>query len=168
MITCEELRKLLNYNPETGMFTWLVPTSNRVKVLDTAGSPSNGYIVLRVKGRNYRAHRLVWLYVYGRWPTSLIDHINGVRNDNRLANLREATNAENMVNIGKQRNNTSGFKGVSLHKASGKWSAYCKINYKKHHLGLFNTPEEASAEYQAFAKEHHGKFYHTIKEVNHV
>ena len=85
-------------------------------------------------------------------------HINGLKDDNRIENLREATNAENMRNRGKQTNNTSGLKGISFHKRDKKFYAVCRVNGKLHFLGYYPTAEEAHAVYVAFATEHHGEF----------
>ena len=159
MITQEELKSLLNYDPETGLFTWLKANTRRVKAGDIAGTKSEyGYIRIRIKDKTYRAHRLAWLYVYGVNPI-LIDHINMVRDDNRLVNLREADKSKNKLNMGKRSDNKSGFKGVSYSKQSNKWRAACSVNKKQVYLGLYETPEMAFDVYKSFAKKHHGEFY---------
>ena len=145
--TPERLREVLTYDAETGDFFWLVATAQRVRVGDVAGGihPS-GYRQIVVDGRLYMAHRLAWFYIYGAWPTNQIDHINGDRADNRLANLREATNAENSQN---QRhpsaNNQSGFLGVS--KDRSRWKARIMVGGRHRHLGYFDSPEEAHTRY---------------------
>lgn len=159
-LTAQRLREVLHYNPETGVFTWLANAPSRNMVGKTAGSfDRHGYRQLRLSGMCYRAHRLAWLYVYGEIPTTKIDHINGVRYDNRIVNLRQATDSENMRNQGKHSDGTSGFKGVTLHKKSGKWQAACWASGKQRYLGLFATGELASSAYQKFAKENHGEFF---------
>ena len=94
MITQEELKELLDYNPETGLFTWNV--YNNIKNKTTAGTFNDGYIQIKIKQKIYQAHRLAWLYVYGEWPKGQIDHINGIRDDNRIENLRDVTNRETL------------------------------------------------------------------------
>ena len=89
------------------------------------------------------AHRLAWLYHYGQWPNGDLDHINEVKDDNRISNLREATRAQNMQNVRRHKHNTSGYKGVSWMPDRHKWRAYIFVNYKQQHIGLYNSPEEA-------------------------
>lgn len=155
-LTAERLRKLLAYDAETGKFTRLARTAQCIRVGDTAGYVNpDGYREIRVDGKTYKAHRLAWLYVHGAWPAEQIDHINGVRHDNRLSNLRAATNAENRQNTAKRSDNNSGFTGVSWHKRAEKWTARVRINRVQHHLGCFNTVEEAYEAYlQAKAELH--------------
>ena len=135
LISADELRRIFDYDPETGHFTWVVKTHPKVTIGKIAGRRDRkGYIEIKVHNRFYRAHRLAWLYVYGEWPRDQIDHINGVRDDNRISNLREATSAQNCSNKGMSKNNTSGFKGVSWYKPTSKWGA--RIRDK--HLGYFD------------------------------
>jgi hypothetical protein len=161
ILTQAELKRQLHYNPDSGIFTRLVSNANSVKVGDITGCKTNyGYIVIRINNKLYRAHRLVWLYIYGEFPENGIDHINGVKDDNRLSNLREASQKQNLLNVGIRSNNKSGYKGVCFDKPSNKWKAQARLNYKDACLGLFETPELASDAYQSFAKENHGEFYH--------
>lgn len=162
MITQAELQKLLSYDPETGIFRWLAPNSNRVCVGDVAGTHnSHGYVQIGINKILHQAHRLAWLYVYGENPPNEVDHINGIKNDNRISNMRLAIRSENGRNVEKHLDNTSGFKGVSWNKRKNRWHTQCMVNGKRHHLGLFLTREEASAAYQTFAKLHHGEFYNS-------
>ena len=152
-LTAEQLRSILHYSPETGIFTRKVSTSNSVKVGDVAGSlDGDGYLQIKVCSRKYRAHRLAWLHVYGEWPTDQIDHINRNRSDNRIANLREVTNKQNLQNTGKRSNNTSGHPGVRWHKRASKWRACIKHDYKHIHLGYFSILEEAISARKAAEK----------------
>ena len=104
------------------------------------------------------AHRIAWAIVHGRWPEHFLDHINRVRTDNRLANLREATNAENLRNRSVVRNNESGTKGVRMDKRSKRWQARIKIGGTSISLGAFASRDEAAAAYTAAAKKYHGEF----------
>lgn len=143
------LHELLDYNPTTGVFTWRV-RRHRVKPGDVAGVlDGRGYQSIQVCGKSYRAHRLAWFYVYGTWPDGQIDHRNGCRSDNRLSNLRVCTNAENGQNRGLNKNNTSGYIGVSFDRRNVGWQAHIRVNGKRHNLGLFKDKEEAAAAYVA-------------------
>lgn len=144
MLTQSRLRELLHYDPETGRFTWISRPSNRVKIGSEAGRiDAGGYRGIRVDGVLYYAHRLAHLYMRGYWPAADVDHDNRVRSDNRWSNLIAATRSENLQNQGLAPNNKSGYRGVSFHKAAGKWAAERWINGQKHYLGLFPTAEAA-------------------------
>ena len=148
MLTQVRLRELLSYDPATGVFVRLV-RSRGCRVGDVAGCRNkNGYVRITVDRKLYFAHRLAWLYVHGAWPVDGIDHINRDPSDNRLANLREATTAENLQNQRIPKNNTSGFIGVSWHHPAKKWQAYIKLNGKNRYLGHFTDPAEAYAAYR--------------------
>lgn len=158
MLTQAELKARLHYDPLTGIFTWLVDSKHRKTKGKIAGSlGANGYVVIVINVKAYKAHRLAWLYVHGKWPEKLIDHINMVRDDNRLLNLREATHAQNMSNRKKKSNNTSGYIGVSKHR--NKWSAYVRKDNVQMHIGLYSSPEEASIAREEKARQLFGEFY---------
>ena len=150
-ITVESLRGLLDYDPDTGIFCWRVSRGNRIKVGAAAGTvSSNGYIVIRVDGTRFKAHRLAWLYTHGVMPTHDIDHLNRVRADNRIANLRDVSRSMNLQNQTRPRtDNTSGYRGVSLHKGGKRWKAQIMVNGRKQYIGYFNTAEVAHAAYLA-------------------
>lgn len=160
MLTQTELKRHLHYDKDTGIFTRIISNASNVKVGDVAGiKMTEGYLQITVNNRKYLSHRLAWLYIHGEFPPSQIDHKNGIKDDNSIFNLREANNQQNNFNVGAQKNNTSGFKGVSFYKITGKWKATAKLSGKRYHLGYFSTPELASEAYQAFAKKHHAEFY---------
>jgi hypothetical protein len=149
-MTSEELKKIVHYDPETGVFTWVVPRYKAGRLVKVAGSyTTRRYRMICIGGRNYREHRLAWLYMTGDWPQNLIDHRNGVHDDNRFLNLREATSVENGQNYALPAHNKSGYLGVHFRKDIGKWRAKIKLNRKIINLGLFKTAEEASAAYLA-------------------
>lgn len=163
MLTQEELKKVLRYDEGTGLFERInknyPPISQR--------TDRSGHLNIRVLGKVYKAHRLAWLYVYGVLPLSFLDHINGIANDNRIVNLREVSNAQNLQNQKLRKTNTSGYKGVSWRKARGKWEAQICVNSVTITIGLFDTPEEASKAYNDYAKRVHGEFYRdTTKSVS--
>ncbi|MCT8345431.1 MULTISPECIES: HNH endonuclease [Photorhabdus] len=158
-LTQRKLKELLDYNPDTGVFTWLDNTRKGIRHDRVAGSQSHGYITIAIDGKHYRAHRLAWLYVYGQWPVNMIDHINRVKSDNRIANLREATNEENQRNVEVGKKNKSGFKGVFWEPSRQKWKARTQMNKKKYTLGRFDRIEDAVAAYESFCQKHYGEFY---------
>lgn len=144
-LTQEHLKSLLTYNPDTGDFRWRVNCGTRAKAGALAGAKnSEGYIHIQICRRKYRAHRLAWLYTFGYCPAE-IDHINRAKDDNRIANLRSVTHAENGQNQKRPSNNTSGHIGVDYHKRSQKWRARIKIDGKLKDIGYFTTVEEAAA-----------------------
>ena len=159
-LTAERLRHLLDYSPASGVFTWRISPSPRVKPGDTAGTLNErGYLRIKIAGKHIPAHRLAFLWMTGEEPTDQVDHINGIRSDNRWENLRLATASQNQWNKGPQRNNTSGYRGVSYDNARRKWVAQIKVNGRKRKLGRFPTARKASAAYEAEAKRIHGEFY---------
>lgn len=159
MLSQDRLKELLEYDANTGDFTWIKITSRRVKVGDKACKKDNhGYFYISIDKKTYGAHRLAWLYVHGKMPSKNIDHINGIRNDNRICNLREATQQENLYNIGLAKHNSSGYKGVHFHKGTGKWRAVASVNNYPKHIGLFKTALEASLAYTNWCISNRGKF----------
>lgn len=146
-----DLRRILNYDPETGIFTWAEKTSRKVMVGAIAGCLNKaGYIVIGIGGKLYYAHQLAWLYQTGEWLPR-VDHRDCDGSNNRWINLRPATAQQNALNSRRAVSNTSGFKGVSWHKGAGKWSAYIILDGKKRHLGLHQRAEDAHAAYLAAA-----------------
>ncbi len=155
-LTAERLRQLLSYDKEAGVFKWRIKPAKKIRIGDFAGwQAGKGYIGLTLDGSKYKAHRVAWLYCYGAWPNIQIDHINRNRGDNRIANLREVTPAQNQQNTGPKKNSTSEFKGVSLQSSTGKWVAQIRINGKSTYLGLFELPEQAAAAYSKAAAKYH-------------
>jgi len=157
-LTAESLRNVLSYSPETGEFIWLV-NRGKVRAGTVAGKHAcNGYWRIKLFGKDYPAHRLAWLYTYGEFPDGQVDHINLDKIDNRICNLRQASTAENQHNKTEQKNNTSGFKGVSRFARTGRWRAEIMINGTKRYLGSFGTAEAAAEAYAGAAREMHAAF----------
>lgn len=160
-LTAERLREVLHYDPDTGVFTWKVRTSNRVKVGDEVGfALTHGYIGTMLDGRRYKLHRLAWLYVHGVWPDGDIDHKDGIKDNNRISNLRVVDMSMNQQNLKQARSNsTSGFLGVHKTVASrqGKkiWMARIKSGGKSICLGYFESPSEAHQVYLAAKRKMH-------------
>ena len=145
LITQERLKSLLAYDPDTGVFCWRTQTSSRTPIGAPAGCLDHyGYVVIRINKILYKAHRLAWLYTHGEWPIKNIDHINQTPGDNRLCNLREASQHENNQNRRLQRNSTSGVTGVTLHKATQKWHARIHTSNGCRSLGYYDTKEAAA------------------------
>lgn len=157
LIEAERLKEVINYNPDTGEFVWIKPRRPGMPVGNAAGTLKNsdGYLNVKIDNRLYRGHRLAWLYVYGVWPAGQIDHINGVRADNRIANLRDVSSKENTHNQRTaHRGSKSGVLGVTV-KPNGKFVADIRHNGKKKHLGYFSTAEDAHAAYVKAKREFH-------------
>jgi hypothetical protein len=155
-IDFNELQKRLAYDPDTGIFNWLIASSN-VKPGMQAGTPNTkGYIQIKVKGQRYFAHKLAWLFTYGIWPTKVVDHINGITSDNRISNLRLVTASENMHNQRRpQRRTKSGYLGVSWVASRKMWQAGLGVDGKFKFLGLFTDPKLAHEAYLAAKRIHH-------------
>lgn len=159
----EELKKILTYDSETGVFTrvtWVDKAGVKRGGRKIGGLNLQGYIQATILGHGaFLMHRVAWLYFYGSWPIGQIDHINRDRADNRICNLRDCTHLQNMKNTKLSKNNKSGYKGVFEIKESGKWVAYITHKYKRKHLGYFSTAKLASEAYKKAAKNVSGDFY---------
>lgn len=161
MITAERAREAFDYDPVTGVFYWRIQPRQGVNVGDVAGTPdSYGYHILRIDRGQFKAHRVAWLYVYGHWPNEQIDHVNGVRSDNRIVNLRLASHSQNRANTKMHADNKCGYKGVRYqrHTKKNPWRAQISYGGTTHHIGNFPTPEEAHAAYCAAAQRVFGDF----------
>ena len=153
-INQEYLKSILDYNPDTGIFTWLVDR-RRIRAGTIAGSEDEkGYIRIKIDGVSYKGHRLAWFYTYGIWP-DLVDHKNGIKNQNWLENLRDTDtlgNNQNQVKPGVT--NKTGYLGVDLHR-TGKYRAQIKNQGKVIYLGLHETPELAHEAYVTAKRQLH-------------
>ena len=145
-LTQEYLKKILKYSSTTGKLIWLTNMkNNKVKNKEAGTITQYGYVQIRINNKLYLGHRLIWLHQYGVWPKNHIDHINGIRNDNRIENLREATSRDNNLNRGIHRKGH--LAGTSFHKRDKKWNAKIVINGQSIYLGAYNTPLEAHLAY---------------------
>lgn len=156
--TADRLRELLEYDKLTGVLTWRVHQGSMAagRVAGTLGA--KGHRMVRVDGRFYLAHRLIWKIVSGADPAQQIDHVDGDRDHNAWSNLREATHGQNRANSRLNRNNTSGFKGVTWAKDQRKWRALVSFKGKIHHIGYFDSAEVAARERSIAATRIQGEF----------
>lgn len=139
----QRLREVLWYNPFSGEIKWKAGVGSRVAGTMT----TSGYSRIVFDGVSYAAHHVAWALFKGRWPSEQIDHIDGVRGNNAIANLRECNGAENQQNRGVGRSNKSGFVGVAWHPKQGGWAAKITVNGKVRRLGVYSTPEAAAKRY---------------------
>lgn len=160
MITAQVLRELIDFDPDVGVFIWLKTCGSRgVSGRKMFGcSNGRGHLDIRIMGKKYKAHRLAWLHYYGRWPDGFIDHVNGDGEDNRICNLRECSQSQNMANARKRSDNKSGFKGVCWSSNARKWMAYINESGKRRHIGYFPEKEDAAAAYAREAERCFGSF----------
>lgn len=147
----------LSYDKNTGIFTWGENNPKNPKKGKTAGFRKDGYINIEVHGKAIRAHRLAWFSVHNEIPNE-IDHINGIRSDNRISNLRKSTRHQNCCNKKVRKDSGTGFKGVHYCKKSGKYKGDVSVKRKRYHIGYFKTLEEARAAVMKFRNKHHMEF----------
>lgn len=156
VLSHKELIDSLDYNIDSGIFRWIKPTKYHPRMIgEIAGCDSTGYILIRINGKKYKAHRLAWFYVYGEWPCGNIDHIDGDPFNNRISNLRIATVSQNIANARvKQGKRTP--KGVRVTK----YGYQARITFKgiQYNLGFFSNPEDASNAYYEKAIELYGEY----------
>lgn len=164
-ISWERLKERLDYFPETGVFVWRETFGGTCRKGWPAGRPgtgkASGYTRITVDLREYKAHRLAWLWMTGEWPVGQIDHINGRGTDNCWSNLRLATQSQNKGNSRVYKNNMSGVKGVSWNKEVRKWNAVIQVDGTSHQLGRFKNFDDAARAYKLAAEKHFGEFSRT-------
>lgn len=149
----KRIRAAFTYNPDSGVLKWKTSPCNGVAAGTVAGCLSYaGYQIVEFENKRHYAHRLIWVVHYGRWPAKSIDHINGIKSDNRLCNLREASPAENAWN-------RTGVRGYAWCKLTKRWRVRMRVNGRVIDLGRFDTEAEARAAYQGAALVYHGQFY---------
>lgn len=158
MLTLDRLKQLLEYSSDNGVFVWLVNRRGRfARAGKVAGKLNDhGYIRIGIDGRIYLAHRLAWFYCHGEWPPGGLDHANGMPTDNRIANLRLATQSQNLANS--RARNLTRLKGAYYKPRYEMWISQIKYGGKSHHLGYFETAEAANAAYMAEATKAFGAF----------
>jgi len=156
MLTQNELKEILDYDPLTGIFTWRITKPPQAITGEKAGRvDSKGYISINFNGESFLAHRLAWLFIHGEFPADHTDHINHDRADNRIVNLRSVTCRENQQNAKIRMDNTSGHLGVCWHKKTSKWQSTIRVNGERIHLGIFDNINDA-VEARAVANKKYG------------
>jgi hypothetical protein len=148
------------YDTLTGILRWKHKHCSKICVGDIAGCPTtHGYLVVRLHGKLYKVHRIVYEMINGPIPPHMeIDHVNGTTNDNRIVNLRLATRGQNTINVSKRSDNTSGTPGVSWYKPTSKWTVYINIQGKRKYLGYFKDEKDAINARINAEKIYHGEF----------
>lgn len=162
-IPISDLSRIFCYDGVSGRLYWKKNNGGRNPYAGkVAGCHSNkDGVVVRINGKIYCIHRVIWAISYSEWPRYDIDHIDGNAHNNRITNLRLAAPSQNQRNRPRQSNNKSGYKGVFFNKQKKKWQAKICINYEHHHLGFFDDPEIAYETYCEAAKKYHGEFART-------
>lgn len=161
-LTQERLKELLYYDPDTGVFTRKTCRGGKSKGVNVGAKTKKGYVRAGIDGVSIMGHRLAWLYMYGAFPFGQIDHINHVRDDNRISNLRAVSNIDNHKNKALSKRNTSGATGVCWYKPLNKWHAQIMVKFKQVHLGYFSDKKDAVNSRKAAEKkygfhENHGR-----------
>lgn len=160
-LSADFVKSILRYDRESGEFVWIKGRGS-AKTGSVAGSPdTDGYTSIGICGARYLAHRLAWLVEYGVWPEESIDHIDCVKTNNSIRNLRLADQSQNRCNVKLQRVNSTGFKGVHFNKNAKKFRSIIKARGATRFLGYFDTAEQAHDAYKAAAAEMHGEFART-------
>lgn len=155
----DRLKEYLLYDPTSGFLFWKKSKSRSIFVGKEAGNlTQRGYKTFRFDKKVYKTHRVCWFLYYGNWPKGEVDHINGLKDDNRISNLRDVSHRENMLNKKSQSGSTSKYKGVYWHKSNKKWRATLWNGSSKLHLGMFDCETSAALAYDEAAKQVFGEF----------
>lgn len=161
-LTVERLKELLEYDQLAGVFFWKVSRrsyAGKVSPGVLAGDlHANGRWRIGIDGHRYHVHRLAWLYAYGKWPIGRLDHRDTNPGNNRIDNLREATNSQNMANTQLRVTNTSGVKGVIFDRERNRWRAQITVNRRLIVLGRFKAKADAAIAYRVAAERYFGEF----------
>lgn len=144
MIDQDTIKKLFYYNADSGILLWRKGNGRNVKPWQQVKSQNkHGYFCVKISGKTYLAHRIVWCYIHGHFPIGDIDHKNRIRNDNRIVNLRDVSRTDNCQNISLPKHNKSGHIGVSWIKSHTLWTVYVKVNKKNKWLGYYKDLNRA-------------------------
>jgi len=149
---------LLDYDALTGLLHWKQNRRGGARAGEVAGTrTARGSIQIHCKGKIYHAHRIAWRLAMGRWPTGVIDHINGDPSDNRLVNLRDVSQGTNQENQRRAHisNKSSGLLGVSFDARTGRWLAKISVSNRTKNLGRYASPDQAHEAYFTAKRELH-------------
>lgn len=149
ILTADQLREVLAYDPETGVFTWRGPTPIRMAGKQAGYATVWGYQLIGIRRKYFFGHRLAWLYMTGSWPANDIDHINGVRDDNRFANLRDVSRSVNLQNQRRARRGKHSEAPLGVWRVGNRWVSQINVGGEVKHLGSFGAPEAAHEAYLA-------------------
>jgi hypothetical protein len=142
-MTPQEVRTVFAYAPETGRLLWNIVT-RKTQIGDVAGGLSNGYMQVKYKQRKYMVHRIIWCYVHGDWPNQMIDHIDGDRSNNKIANLRDVSNAKNQYNRHSlNKNNSTGHMGIMYRKRGDAYIVQIRVLGARKYIGYYKTLPDA-------------------------
>jgi hypothetical protein len=150
----DALKLLLRYDSETGLIYWVAKGKGMIKKKPAGTKLHSGYLGICIGSKRWQAHRIAWALHHGEWPKDQIDHINGIKTDNRICNLRDATNSQNGKNLGLSKANKSGIKGVSYEKYTDCWKATIRVDGKSISIGRFNSIEKAAQARKIAEQEH--------------
>lgn len=162
MLTQDFLKSILFYDPESGEFTWIAKLGYKTKIGSIAGTThqkNEPYVSIRINGKAYRAHRLAWFYMTGEWPKKFIDHKNGMVNDNRWQNIRQANESQNNCNRRNNIHNTSGHRNVIWIKKDKTWEVVITVKGKKQRFGRFKNLDDAATVACKLREKLHGEFF---------
>jgi hypothetical protein len=140
----DALKSLLQYDPETGLIYWIAKGKGKIKKKAAGTLLHSGYLGICIGPKRWQAHRIAWALHHGDWPKDQVDHINGIKTDNRACNLREATNSQNGKNLKLSKANKTGIAGVCWNEKHQSYRAYIKVEHQQKYLGTFKTIEEAA------------------------
>lgn len=157
-ICVNKIKELFQYDPDTGHIYWRTPGFGRPMDRPAGTVCSNGYIGILIEGKRIYAHRIAWAIFNGEWPSMQIDHINLIKTDNRIINLRNVSNSQNGKNLPIYKSNTSGASGVSWDKHNSKWRAVIKVNFRQINIGRFSKFEDAVTTRKAAEEKYFGEF----------
>lgn len=158
-ITKDIMESILHYDPDTGIFTWINCIKKKLNGMEAGGKNKSGYMLIKINGIKYYAHRLAFMIMIGDFPKNNVDHIDGNKVNNKWKNLREATFSENSFNSKLRNDNTSGCKCVSFHIRNKKWQVSITLNGKRKHYGFFDSKNDAEKKAISVMKYERGEFF---------